>query len=237
MQPGIEPKLLTNDSGRVFGVSLSADSTSEHEWGIDVTITGSQKGLMLPPGLSMLAVGERALKASETASLPSSYWRWDDQLDFNAKGFFPYTPATNLLYGLDEALDMLRVEGLDAVFTRHDRFARATHAAVDAWGLEVLATERSEASRTATAVMVPEGHDADALRALILDRFDMSLGTGLGDYKGRVFRIGHLGDLNDLTLMGTLAGVEMGMKLADMPHGIGGVAAAMDVLTTSGVAV
>ena len=217
--------------------SLAVTDLRHDEWGIDVTITGSQKGLMLPPGLSMLAVGERALKARESATLPRSYWKWDDQLDFNARGFFPYTPATNLLYGLEEALLMLRDEGLDAVFARHDRFARATHAAVDAWGLEVFASDRIEASRTATAVLLPEGHDADALRALILDRFDMSLGTGLGDYKGRVFRIGHLGDLNDLTLMGTLAGVEMGLALADMPHARGGVAAAMDVLSDSGVAV
>jgi alanine-glyoxylate transaminase/serine-glyoxylate transaminase/serine-pyruvate transaminase len=213
--------------------SLAVTDLRHDEWGLDVTISGSQKGLMMPPGLSVLALGARALEAHEHATLPRSYWDWDDQLDTNARGAFPYTPATNLLYGLEEALAMLREEGLEAVFARHDRFARATRAAVEAWGLECLALEPSESSRAVTAVVMPEGHDADALRALILDRLDMSLGTGLGKYKGRVFRIGHLGDLNDLSLMGTLAGVEMGFRLAAVPHDPGGVAAAMDSLTKS----
>lgn len=210
--------------------SLAVTPLRHDEWGLDVTVSGSQKGLMLPPGLSMLAVSERALAARSTATLPRSYWDWQDQMDFNARGFFPYTPATNLLYGLEEALAMLRSEGLETVFARHDRFARATHAAVDAWGLEVFAASRDEASRATTAVLVPDGHDADEVRSKILDRFDMSLGTGLGAYKGRIFRIGHLGDLNALTLLGALAGVEMGLRLAGVPHAAGGVAAAMDVL-------
>lgn len=210
--------------------SLAVTDLRHDEWGIDVTLTGSQKGLMLPPGLAMLAIGPRALAASGRATLPRSYWRWDDQIRFNERGFFPYTPATNLLYGLEEALAMLDEEGLDAVFARHARFARATRAAVETWGLEVYAASPTESSAAATAVLVPEGEDADTLRALILDRFDMSLGTGLGAIKGRVFRIGHLGDLNALSLAGTLAGVEMGLRLAGIPHERGGVAAAMDVL-------
>ncbi|MCH7991850.1 MAG: aminotransferase class V-fold PLP-dependent enzyme [Gemmatimonadetes bacterium] len=211
--------------------SLAVTELRHDAWGLDVTISGSQKGLMLPPGLSVLAVGPRAMEARKGATLPRSYWDWDDQIDFNERGVFPYTPATNLLYGLEEALTMLREEGLDAVFARHARFARATRAAVQAWGLEVLALEPRESSCAATAVLVPEGHDADRLRALILERFDMSLGTGLGDYKGKIFRIGHLGDLNALSLMGTLAGVEMGLQLADVPHDPGGVRAAMDSMT------
>lgn len=214
--------------------SLAVTDVRHDEWGLDVTISGSQKGLMLPPGLSVLAIGARAMEAHERATLPRSYWDWDDQLDTNARGAFPYTPATNLLYGLDEALSMLREEGLDEVFARHDRFARAARVAVEAWGLECLALEPSESSRAVTAVLMPGGHDADALRALILERLDMSLGTGLGQYKGRVFRIGHLGDLNDLSLMGTLAGVEMGLRMAGVPYQSGGVAAAMDSLTEDG---
>lgn len=214
--------------------SLAVTDLRHDEWGLDVTISGSQKGLMLPPGLSVLALGARALEAHKSATLPRSYWDWDDQIATNARGAFPYTPATNLLYGLDEALAMLREEGLEAVFARHDRFARATRAAVEAWGLECLAREPSESSRAVTAVVMPDGHDADALRALILGRLDMSLGTGLGEYKGKVFRIGHLGDLNDLSLMGTLAGVEMGLRMAGVPHTSGGVAAAMDSLVGDG---
>ncbi|NIR80058.1 MAG: aminotransferase class V-fold PLP-dependent enzyme, partial [Gemmatimonadetes bacterium] len=210
--------------------SLAVTDLRHDEWGIDVTLTGSQKGLMLPPGLAMLAVSPRALEASARAELPRSYWSWDDQIAFNERGFFPYTPATNLLYGLEEALAMLEEEGLEAVFARHSLFARATRAAVEGWGLEVFATRPEESSAAATAVLVPDGHDADALRKLILDRFDMSLGTGLGAVKGRVFRIGHLGDLNALSLMGTLAGVEMGLGLAGVPHERGGVDAAMRVL-------
>jgi len=214
--------------------SLAVTDLRHDAWGLDVTISGSQKGLMLPPGLSVLAIGPRAMEARKEATLPRSYWDWDDQIDFNERGIFPYTPATNLLYGLEEALVMLREEGLDAVFARHARFARATRAAVNAWGLEVLALEPRESSCAATAVLVPDGYDADRLRALILERFDMSLGTGLGDYKGKIFRIGHLGDLNALSLMGTLAGVEMGLQLADVPHDPGGVRAAMDSMTQEG---
>lgn len=211
--------------------SLAVTDLRHDEWGVDVTISGSQKGLMLPPGLSVMAAGPRAMEAHASAGLPRSYWDWTAQLTSNERGSFPYTPATNLLYGLEEALAMLEEEGLERVFARHDRFARATHAAVEAWGLEVFALDPEESSRAATAVIVPDGHDADALRATILDRFDMSLGTGLGEYKGQVFRIGHLGDLNALSLMGTLAGVEMGLKVAGIPHPRGGLDAAMHVLT------
>jgi len=215
----------------VDAVSSLAVTDLQHDaWGLDVTVSGSQKGLTLPPGLSLLAVGPRAMEAHDSATLPRSYWDWDDQLAYNKKGAFPYTPATHLLYGLEEAFSMLREEGLGAVFARHALFGRATRAAVEGWGLEVVPTNPTEASDAATAVLVPDGHDADALRVLILDRFDMSLGTGLGEWKGRVFRIGHLGDLNALTLMGALAGVEMGLGLAGIPHEPGGVAAAMAVL-------
>ena len=211
--------------------SLAVTDLRHDRWGIDVTVSGSQKGLMLPPGLSVLAAGPRAMEAHAHATLPRSYWDWSAQLEFNRRGFFPYTPATNLLYGLEEALAMLREEGLETVFERHDLFARATRAAVEAWGLEVFATDPDEASRAVTAVLVPEGSDADALRAEILGRFDMSLGTGLGPFKGKLFRIGHLGDFNALSLMGTLAGVEMGLRAASVPHTPGGLDAAMDVLT------
>jgi len=219
----------------VDAVSSLAITDVQHDaWGLDVTVSGSQKGIMLPPGLAVLAVSPRARQAHEEATLPRSYWDWDEQLAFNDRGFFPYTPATNLLFGLEEALAMLREEGLDNVFARHAGFARATWAAVDAWGLEGYAADRAEASGATTAVVVPSGHDADALRSLILDRFDMSLGTGLGEHKGKLFRIGHLGDLNTLSLMGTLAGVEMGLGLAGIPHSGGGVAAAMDSLLSEG---
>lgn len=210
--------------------SLGSMDFRMDEWGVDVTVAGSQKGLMLPPGLSFNAVSEKALAASRTAGLPRSYWDWNDMLGPNAQGFFPYTPATNLLYGLREALVMLAEEGLDAVFTRHDRHAEATRRAVRAWGLDVLCTNPDEYSSALTAVLLPDGHDADALRQTILERFDMSLGTGLGKVAGRVFRIGHLGDFNDLSLAGTLAGVEMGLKIAGVPAHSGGVDAAMDYL-------
>jgi alanine-glyoxylate transaminase/serine-glyoxylate transaminase/serine-pyruvate transaminase len=216
--------------------SLAATDLRHDEWGIDVTVTGSQKGLMLPPGLAMMAASPRAMEAHASASLPRSYWDWTAQLAFNEKGAFPYTPATNLLFGLEEALAMLEEEGLENVFARHDRFARATHAAASAWGLEVFALNPDESSRAATALIVPEGHDADELRAVILDRFDMALGTGLGAFKGKVFRVGHLGDLNDLSLMGTLAGVELGMRVAGIPHGTGGLDAAMTVLAEAAAA-
>lgn len=210
--------------------SLGSIDYRHDEWGVDVTVAGSQKGLMLPPGLSFNAVSEKALAASKTAKLPRSYWAWDEMLAANKTGYFPYTPATNLLYGLREALRMLQEEGLENVFARHDRHAEATRRAVRAWGLEILCAVPEEYSSSLTAVMVPAGHDADHVRKTILDAFDMSLGTGLGKVAGRVFRIGHLGDFNDLTLMGTLAGVEMGLELAGVPHKKGGVQVAMEHL-------
>ncbi|MDA7946708.1 MAG: aminotransferase class V-fold PLP-dependent enzyme [Hyphomicrobiaceae bacterium] len=210
--------------------SLASIDYRHDEWGVDVTVGGSQKGLMLPPGLGFNALSDKALKASQDSKLPKSYWSWDDMLSANGNGFFPYTPATNLLYGLSEASDMLFEEGLDNVFARHDRHAEATRIAVNHWGLEVLCQEPKEFSSSLTAILVPEGHDADMLRNIILDKFDMSLGTGLAKVAGKVFRIGHLGDFNDLTLLGTLAGVEMGLGLADVPHNKGGVQAAMDFL-------
>jgi len=210
--------------------SLASIDYRHDEWGVDVTVAGSQKGLMLPPGLSFNAVSDKALAASQSAKMPRSYWSWDEMLAANKTGYFPYTPATNLLYGLREALAMLREEGLQNVFARHDRHAEATRRAVRAWGLEILCAVPEEYSSSLTAVMVPAGHDADHVRKVILDKFDMSLGTGLGKVAGKVFRIGHLGDFNDLTLMGTLAGVEMGLELAGVPHRKAGVRAAMDYL-------
>jgi alanine-glyoxylate transaminase/serine-glyoxylate transaminase/serine-pyruvate transaminase len=210
--------------------SLGSIDYRHDEWGVDVTVAGSQKGLMLPPGLSFNAVSEKARKASAAAKLPRSYWGWDEMLAANKTGYFPYTPATNLLYGLREALRMLQEEGLDNVFARHDRHAEATRRAVRAWGLEVLCAVPEEYSSSLTGVMTPPGHDADHVRKVILEAFDMSLGTGLGKVAGKVFRIGHLGDFNDLTLAGTLAGVEMGLGLAGVPHRKGGAQAAMDYL-------
>jgi alanine-glyoxylate transaminase/serine-glyoxylate transaminase/serine-pyruvate transaminase len=210
--------------------SLASIDYRHDEWGVDVTVAGSQKGLMLPPGLSFNAVSEKARKAAQSAKLPKSYWAWDEMIAANKTGYFPYTPATNLLYGLREAIDMLREEGLHGVFARHARHAEATRRAVRAWGMEILCANADEYSNTLTAVMMPAGHDADALRKTILEAYDMSLGTGLGRLAGKVFRIGHLGDFNDLTLMGTLAGVEMGLALARVPHKQGGVAAAMAYL-------
>jgi alanine-glyoxylate transaminase / serine-glyoxylate transaminase / serine-pyruvate transaminase len=211
--------------------SLASIDYRHDEWGVDVTVAGSQKGLMLPPGLSFNAVSEKARKVSQSAKLPRSYWSWDEMLSNNKSGYFPYTPATNLLYGLREALRMLREEGLANVFARHARHAEATRRAVRAWGLEILCAVPEEYSNSLTAVMMPAGHDADALRKTILEAYDMSLGTGLGRLAGKVFRIGHLGDFNDLTLAGTLAGVEMGLALAGVPHKRGGVLAALDYLT------
>ncbi|MDP1952210.1 MAG: aminotransferase class V-fold PLP-dependent enzyme [Betaproteobacteria bacterium] len=210
--------------------SLASIDYRHDEWGVDVTVAGSQKGLMLPPGLSFNAVSEKARKAAQSAKLPKSYWAWDDIIAANKNGYFPYTPATNLLYGLREAIAMLREEGLQQVFARHARHAEATRRAVRAWNMEILCANAEEYSNTLTAVMMPAGHDADALRKSILGAYDMSLGTGLGRLAGKVFRIGHLGDFNDLTLMGTLAGVEMGLTLAQVPHKQGGVAAAMAYL-------
>jgi alanine-glyoxylate transaminase/serine-glyoxylate transaminase/serine-pyruvate transaminase len=188
---------------------------------------------MLPPGLSFNAISDKALAASETAALPRAYWNWADMLAANKNGFFPFTPATNLLYGLRESLSMLREEGLDNVFARHARHAEATRRAVNAWGLEIICKQPDAFSHSLTAVMLPDGHDADHLRTIILDRFDMSLGTGLGKLAGKVFRIGHLGDFNDLSLAGTLSGVEMGLSLAGIPHDNAGVRAALEFLETS----
>ncbi|HEV3010941.1 MAG TPA: aminotransferase class V-fold PLP-dependent enzyme [Burkholderiales bacterium] len=214
--------------------SLASIDYRHDEWGVDVTVAGSQKGLMLPPGLSFNCISPRALKASSTAKLPRSYWAWDEMIANGKTGYFPYTPATNLLYGLREALKMLlEEEGLDAVFARHQRHAEATRRAVRAWGLEVFALDPREYSGSLTAVLMPAGHDADRLRKIILEAFDMSLGTGLTKLGGKVFRIGHLGDFNDLTLMGTLAGVEMGLGLAGVPVKKEGVQAAMEYLASA----
>jgi alanine-glyoxylate transaminase/serine-glyoxylate transaminase/serine-pyruvate transaminase len=213
--------------------SLGSIDYRHDEWGVDVTVAGSQKGLMLPPGLSFNAISRKALAASATARLPRSYWSWEEMLASNQSGWFPYTPATNLLYGLREAIVMLMEEGLENVFARHDRHAEATRRAVRAWGLEVLCANPAEYSSSLTAVVLPAGHDADRVRALILDHFDLSLGTGLGRLAGNVFRIGHLGDFNDLTLAGTLAGVEMGLVLGGVPIVREGVRAALDFLTES----
>ena len=211
--------------------SLASIDYRHDEWGVDVTVSGSQKGLMLPPGLSFNALSERAIDASKTAGMRRSYWDWQEQIAANASGAFPYTPATNLLYGLDEAITMLHEEGLDNVFARHDRHAEATRRAVQQWGLEVLCQEPKNYSSSLTAALLPDGHNADDFRATVLDNFDMSLGNGLSKLAGKVFRIGHLGDFNDLMLMGTLSGVEMGLKLADIPHQTGGVATAMAYLS------
>jgi alanine-glyoxylate transaminase/serine-glyoxylate transaminase/serine-pyruvate transaminase len=214
--------------------SLASIDYRHDEWGVDVTVAGSQKGLMLPPGLSFNCISSKAMAASKAARLPRSYWAWDEMIANGKTGYFPYTPATNLLYGLREALRMLLdEEGLDAVFARHQRHAEATRRAVRAWGLEVFALDPREYSGSLTAVMMPAGHDADRLRKIILDAFDMSLGTGLTKLGGKVFRIGHLGDFNDLTLMGTLAGVEMGLELAGVPVKKEGVQAAMEYLVTA----
>ena len=211
--------------------SLACMDYRHDQWGVDVTVSGSQKGLMLPPGLSFTAISEKALLASKTSAFAKSYWRWEEMLKTNEKGFFPYTPATNLLYGLREAIAMLNEEGLDNVFQRHDRHAEATRLAVQTWGLENLCLNPQEYSSSLTAVLLPDGSDADALRKLVLDHFDMSLGSGLGKVAGKIFRIGHLGDFNDLALTGTLSGVEMGLRLFGFDHARGGVDAALDYLT------
>jgi len=212
--------------------SLASIDFRHDEWGVDVTVTGSQKGLMLPPGLGFNAVGPKAKAAAKAARTPRSYWDWEAMEAANATGYFPYTPATNLLYGLREALKMLvEEEGLDNVFARHQRHAEAARRAVTAWGLEILCRNPREYSGSLTAVLLPDGHDADQFRAATLERYNLSLGNGLGRLKGRVFRIGHLGDFNDLMLLGTLAGVEMGLKAAGVPHKPGGVQAAIDYLS------
>ncbi|GAB4067658.1 aminotransferase class V-fold PLP-dependent enzyme [Ancylobacter sonchi] len=215
--------------------SLASIDYRHDEWGVDVTVSGSQKGLMLPPGLSFNAISDKALAAAKASTMPKLFWSWEEMLPHNAKGFFPYTPGTNLLYGLAEAIDMLHEEGLGNVFARHDRHAEATRRAVRAWGLEVLCRDPKYYSSSLTAVLMPDGHDADAFREKTLDHFDMSLGTGLTKLAGRVFRIGHLGDTNDLTILGALSGVEMGLSVAGVPHKKGGVQAAMDYLTDCAV--
>ena len=211
--------------------SLASIDYKHEEWKVDVTVGGSQKGLLLPPGLSFNAISSKALEAYKNSKLPKSYWDWKPMLDNNKNGFFPYTPATNLFYGLDEAINMLLEEGLENVFARHKRHAEATRLAVKAWGLEILCKNPEEYSNSLTAVMMPDGHDADALRKVILDNYNMSLGMGLNKVKGKVFRIGHLGDFNDLMLMGTLAGVEMGLAKAGVPFKKGGILAALDYLS------
>jgi alanine-glyoxylate transaminase/serine-glyoxylate transaminase/serine-pyruvate transaminase len=210
--------------------SLASIDYRMDQWQVDVTVGCSQKGLMLPPGLGLNAISEKALAASHSAAMARSYWDWQDMLGTNKSGFFPYTPATNLLYGLREAINMLLEEGLSNVFARHDRHAEATRRAVKAWGLELLCKNPSEYSSSLTAMMVPEGYDADELREQILKCFNMSLGTGLGKVKGRVFRIGHLGDFNDVTLAGTLSGVEMGLALSGIPFRANGVSVALEYL-------
>jgi alanine-glyoxylate transaminase/serine-glyoxylate transaminase/serine-pyruvate transaminase len=211
--------------------SLASIDYRHDEWGVDVTVAGSQKGLMLPPGLSFNAVSDRALAASKSARLPRSYWSWEEMLGPNKSGFFPYTPATNLLYGLREALRMLvEEEGLERVFARHDRHAEAARRAVRAWGLDILCANPAEYSSSLTAVLMPEGHSEVAFRKVVLEHFNLSLGSGLGKVADKVFRIGHLGDFNDLMLCGTLCGVEMGLELARVPHRKGGVDAALDYL-------
>ena len=209
---------------------LASMDYKHDDWGVDVTISGSQKGLMLPPGLSFNAISEKALLTSKKSGMQRSYWDWQEQIEANKSGSFPYTPATNLLYGLKEAINMLHEEGLDNVFKRHDRHAKATRAAVQAWGLEVLCQEEMDYSNVLTAVKLPDGHNADELRKIILENFNMSLGNGLSKLAGKVFRIGHLGDFNDLMLMGTLSGIEMGLSLAGVPHQKGGAARASEFL-------
>jgi len=222
------PALLMVDS--ISGLA-SADYRHD-EWGVDVTISGSQKGLMLPPGISFNAVSQKAIAASKTAKLPRAFWGWEEIIAMNATGYWPHTPNTNLLYGLAEALDMILGEGLENVFARHQRLAAACRAAVTAWGLEVQCTDPEVYSPVLTGVIVPEGIDADAIRKIIYEHYDMSLGTGLGKVKGRMFRIGHLGEANDLTLMATLSGCEMGLTLAGVKLARSGVAAAMQYLTS-----
>ena len=220
------PALLMVDT-----ISGLASLEYEHDaWGVDISVAGSQKGMMLPAGLSFNAVSEKALAASKANASLRSYWDWHDMITYNKLGTFPYTPAANLLYALREAIAMLEEEGLDNVFARHKRHGAAARAAVKAWGLELVCLDPHSYSPALTAVMVGDGQDADAFRKVVLDNFDMSLGTGLGKLKGKAFRIGHLGHFNDLMLMGTLSGVEMGLDLAEVPHRSGGVLAAMDVL-------
>jgi len=226
MKRSAHPALLMVDTIS----SLGSIEYRHDDWHVDVTVGCSQKGLMLPPGLGLNAISERALEAAKLARLPRAYWDWAPMIEDNRSGFFPYTPATNILYGLRTALDMLAEEGLPNVFARHCRHGEATRRAVRAWGLELVALDPAEYSSSLTAVMMPEGHDADRFRKVVLERFNMSLGTGLGKFKGRIFRIGHLGDFGDLMLAGTLSGVEMGLATAGVPFKKGGVTAALDFL-------
>jgi len=212
--------------------SLGSYNYEHQKWKVDVTVAGSQKGLMLPPGMSFNAISNKALEAYKNSKMPKSYFDWGQMLENNKSGFYPYTPATNLLYGLNESINMLLEEGLDNVFARHKRLADATRLAVEAWGLEILAKNPIERSDSITAIMVPDGHDSDHLRKIIYDNYNMSLGTGLNKVKSKVFRIGHLGDLNDLSLMGALAGVEMGLKQSGIPYKSGGIMAAIDFLSS-----
>lgn len=213
--------------------SLASVDYRHDEWGVDVTVAGSQKGLMLPPGLSFNALSAKAIEASKRSQLTKAYWAWDEMLAANTRGFFPYTPATNLLYGLDAAIELLLEEGLDHVFARHARHAEATRRAVRAWGLEILCRDPKYYSPVLTGIVMPAGHSADKLRKIALETFDISLGTGLGKVTDRVFRIGHLGDINDLTMIGALAGVQMSLELAGVPRSGDGVAAAMEYLARS----
>ncbi|NCX58725.1 MAG: aminotransferase class V-fold PLP-dependent enzyme [Rhodobacteraceae bacterium] len=213
--------------------SLASSDFCHDEWGVDVTVSGSQKGLMLPPGLSFNAISQKAIIAHKKATLPRSYWDWGEQIEANSLGAFPYTPATNLLYGLKEAIAMLKEEGLDNVFSRHKRHAEATRLAVQTWGLEVLCEEKKDFSNTLTAVLLPDGYNADEFRSVVLDNFNMSLGNGLSRLAGKVFRIGHLGDFNDLMLVATLGGIEMGLSKSSIPHQVGGTQAAMQFLKQS----
>jgi alanine-glyoxylate transaminase/serine-glyoxylate transaminase/serine-pyruvate transaminase len=213
--------------------ALASIDYRQDEWSVDVTVCGSQKGLMLPPGLGFTATSDKALKASKNAKLPKSFFSWEEMLGPNQVGFFPYTPATNILYGLVEAIDMLHEEGLDRVFARHKRHAEATRRAVRGWGLEILCRDPKCYSPVVTAILMPAGHDADAFRKTVLENFDMSLGAGLSKVQGKVFRIGHLADTNDLTIMGALSGVEMGLEVAGVPHKKGGAQAAIDYLAAA----
>jgi alanine-glyoxylate transaminase/serine-glyoxylate transaminase/serine-pyruvate transaminase len=211
--------------------SLASIDFRQDEWQVDVTVTGSQKGLMLPPGLSFNAVSEKALAANREARLPKNYWDWQEVLKWNRRGFFPYTPATNLIFALREALRMLDEEGLPNVFRRHDRHGESARAAVRGWGLELVCEDPREYSSSMTAFLMPEGYDAEQLREVILEHFDMSLGTGLSKLAGRVIRIGHLGAFNDVMLAGTLCGIELGLRLAGVPHKDGGIMAALECLS------
>ena len=226
MDAAHHPALLMTDT--ISG--LACADLRHDEWGIDVTVAGSQKGMMLPPGLSFTAISAKALEASKTAGLRRSYFSWDDMLANNSNGFFPYTPATGLLYGLAKSIDMINEEGLENVFARHERLAEATRRAVKAWGLDTQCRDGKYYSPAVTTVLMPEGHNADAFRKIVLDNFNMSLGTGLNRIAGKAFRIGHLGDTNELTILGALTGVEMGFELAGVPHKKGGVAAAMSYI-------